>query len=233
MAWANIPLWQQQELQKLSAENMLSGVDPQILGAIDLAESHGIGGSVNSSGYGGYFGTSSSTDTQTGTSAFDAQAVSAAGTFARMLEQFNNDPLAAENAYQLGPNAGVDYYHYQGEGAQVFESLGLTTTQPSPSPFLVDPSQAATLTSQTNGTPSSTKIASLGPFDLTTPYGFISRAVLVLVGIFLLYLGAKELFNSDHGATDTVVIGTRNARQGAAKRAGKVKDAFTASEVAA
>lgn len=130
-AWANIPQWQIDELKKLQASNKLYGVIPQILAGIDLAESGGSGGAINSSGYGGYYGlgvgdtyfsgqpggpVTSNLLHGTDVSSFDVQTVIAAGEFARLLQSNSNDPYKAEKAYQGGST----------EGEQVFASLGIS-----------------------------------------------------------------------------------------------------------
>lgn len=229
MQYAPVPSWENTELQKLSAEGQLSGVPPQVLSAIDLAESSGQGGGVNGSGYGGFFGLGASTQYPTGRTSsamlagtdpnsFDQQAIIAAGEFASLLESHNMDPLAAERAYQGGGS----------EGTSIFQTYGIGGT---PIDASVNPNSAATLTGNSNGNTDSTVWGHVGPFQVSTPYGFLSRAVLMLVGVFLLYLGAKQL-TSDNGAVDTVTVGTRNAAATMKQNATKATEVGTAAAAA-
>lgn len=134
----DLPSWQIQQLNSLAESGQLSGVPPQVLALIAKAESGGQGGSINSSGYGGFFGLApnqnysgnSVTTSQlqgTDVNSFSAQAITAAGLFRSLLNQFGGNPVAAEYAYQNGPNAGPGGTT---EGASLFQQFGLTGTVP-------------------------------------------------------------------------------------------------------
>ena len=123
--WPPIPASQITQLQDLAASNQLSGVPPQVIAVIDLAESSGKGGSINSEGYGGYFGLganksypggTTSTEMLTGTSPqdFSSQAVIAASAFASYLSSAGGNPVKAEQIYQTGSAGGSP-----GEGAKL------------------------------------------------------------------------------------------------------------------
>ncbi len=131
-----IPGWQWAQLQLLSAQGELSGVPAEDMGAVAQAEEPAdqkVG--VNSEGYGGFFGTSAS-ETPGGratlysgsTAAFDAEARTASGIFASMLAQFRGNQVEAEQGYQLGGGAASTYASSPGEGARIFEDLGIGGT---------------------------------------------------------------------------------------------------------
>ena len=241
MAWAKIPAWQQSELEQLSASGQLSGVDPQILAAIDQAESSGQGGGLNSAGYGGWFGlapnraypggnmVSTATLTSTTPTAYAAQAQTAAAEFASLLKLEGGDPLRAESAYQQGPNAP---YTGSGEGVDVFRSLGIGGTQTG---YAVTPATGGTgatldsaTTSAGGGWPSG---------DLTLVPGFagwpgikigkstLTRAGLMIVGLILLIIGLHALTQGNAGAGPITVVrtGASNARRNASRSDGANK----------
>jgi len=137
--WPPIPAWEISSLQQLAAQNRLSGVPPQILAVIALAESGGEanGAGVNSSGYGGYFGLGTGTypggavtKTQLETNSpdsFAAQAVVAASAFAGMLQTAGGNPVQAEQVYQTGKSTGTP-----SSGARLMSQyVGGTTVDPS------------------------------------------------------------------------------------------------------
>lgn len=124
-------------LNSLAQKGQLSGVPPQVLASIVQAESSGKGGSINSAGYGGYFGLSPNTAygptklsvsnaTLTGTTpeSFAQQAIVAASEFASLLHNSNGNIYAAESAYQTGSySAGL-----QGEGVKVLQGNGIPSS---------------------------------------------------------------------------------------------------------
>jgi hypothetical protein len=211
--WGSLPGWEVTQLQELANSGSLDGVDPHILAAIDQAESSGSGGGINSEGYGGWFGLhvgnayptgsiNAATMSSTSQQAFDEQAQIAAGEFASLLESHNSDPYAAEQAYQGGGSEGTD----------IFASFGIPGSESgySVSP---DPVATATLTGNTSGTPASTTLFSTPVGNVTTPYGFLSRAVILIFGLLLAYLGIKELFESRHSPGQTVLLPTQQLGQ--------------------
>lgn len=149
---ATIPAWELEQLDALAAKGELSGVSPQILAAIDQAESSGAGGAINPEGYGGYFGLGvgskypaapqtpvpASLLEGTSTTAFDTQAILAASDYASLLAGFGGNVLEAEQGYQQGGGAAASYATNPGEGVKVFEALGLGGT--------AQPGQTATAT---------------------------------------------------------------------------------------
>jgi len=147
-ARGNLPAWEITSLDQLYSAGLLSGVTPDILAAIDLAESSGQGGSINSAGYGGWFGLGANSnygpgwqDTPallhgTNQTAFDVQAETAAHEFAKMLAAKGSGILQAESAYQTGPNAPYDPF---GEGVRVFQGLGIGGTATGYNPNVVGP----------------------------------------------------------------------------------------------
>lgn len=133
MATVPIPTWQVDTLNQLSSQGQLSGVNPNALAVMDLAESSGKGGGINSSGYGGFFGlgagstypggtVSSSLLSDPGQSSFAQQAKIAASEFASLLKGQGGNYIAAEQQYQTGSPSGI------GEGASLFQSYGIGGT---------------------------------------------------------------------------------------------------------
>lgn len=221
-----IPQWQVSELQSLQAQGKLSGVDWQYLAVIDQAESSGSGGGINSSGYGGWFGTGvgqvpPSVLASTSVQAFDEQAQVAAADYAALLQSHGGDPLAAEMAYQGGST----------EGAQLMQQDlgGLGTSMPT----LTGYNPTAGTPNAPGMQPGSGGFPLFGtPFgSVTLPSGIGSRIVIGLVALILLYVGVKELFNSSHDGVQTVVMPVREGTQHV-KNAGK-KSAEVAGAAAA
>lgn len=228
----NIPAWQWVELQSLAAENALSGIDPTILGAIDQAESSGQGGYTNSEGYGGFFGLGVNTQYpggfqvnsqvmgSTSPTAFDYQAETAASEFASLLASHGGNAYAAESAYQGGSS----------EGTSIFSSLNIpapqTGWQTSQSEAIL--AGSPTISGYTNPDGSTTLTSSSGP---TMPPNITIRAVLMIVGLILLFIAVKELFESGHSATQTVLLPGQNIYR-KTKSAGK-SAAKAGAEVAA
>ena len=108
---------QWQSLLHLSATGQLHGVPPAVIAAVQQAEAPALGSTwgINSEGYGGGFGVGAGTNAgqvasasdlydQEGTG-YDAQAIAAADVFSNQLISNNGNVLAAEFAYQNGPNA--------------------------------------------------------------------------------------------------------------------------------
>lgn len=136
-ALAALPGWQASVLQQLASQNKLYGVDPNVLGAIIMAESSGKGGAINSAGYGGFFGLSASSDYPGGKSsssllqgtdqaAFSTQAQLAASEFASLLKSTGGNVWLAETAYQQGGNsAAVKAGTPQGEGVDTMKKYGI------------------------------------------------------------------------------------------------------------
>jgi hypothetical protein len=117
-----MPSWMVADLNSLEQQNQLSGVPPVILGLIALEES-GLekrGPGVNTSGYGGYFGLSTSSVPSSvlltnSSASFMQQAPVAARIYATGLKLSGGNYIGAENYYQHGsiqgnriiPNAGA------------------------------------------------------------------------------------------------------------------------------
>lgn len=201
VAQVPIPSWQRQILTTLAGKGQLSGVNPTDLAAIDVAESSGQGGAINSAGYGGFFGLGSASTYPTGTTTpamlktggaagFAAQAPIAAGEYASLLKQVGGTTLAAETAYQQGLG-GLKAHGIQGEGVNVFRRYGLggTTTSASPS---------AGASSTTGTSAITTGFTWYEPW--TWQSGITSdleewavRGILIVFGAILIVLGLKAL----------------------------------------
>lgn len=246
---ANIPAWQANALNQLSQQGSLSGVNPAALAAIDVAESGGKGGGINSSGYGGYFGLGANrgygssgqsvTTSQlqgTTTAAFVAQAEAAAAAFRSYLDQANGNALRAETIYQNGPNTTGIY----GEGVSVFQSLGLgpnsglssgtvSGTGSSANPSTGSSSSSSTtLTATQAGQPGSVTVLSTPLGNVNVPSAVITRGLILLVGVFLVYSGIKELFGSSASPSQIVVKGASSAKNDTKKLGDKSIDAAAA-----
>jgi hypothetical protein len=109
---ANVSAQQWQILNSLAAHGKLSGVPPAILAGIETAEApagYDIGDTPNgnnSDNAGGFFGiTGNPTNNESTVAAYENQAQEAASIFATQLSRNNGNALAAEFAYQNGPNA--------------------------------------------------------------------------------------------------------------------------------
>ena len=173
MAQASVPQWQIDQLNKLSSQQALSGVDPSVLTGIDQAESSGQGGAINSSGYGGYFGLGGPESGGGGNypggqvtdamlkdpsaASFNQQAVISASSFASDLTASGGQIYPAEQSYQGGGT----------EGTNVFAQLGIPQTTQGPYPML----SGATGTSAPTGAQGSTGTGSvsLGTGSLALP----------------------------------------------------------------
>jgi hypothetical protein len=142
--WAEIPAEEIQILQQLAQEGGLSGVDPQIIAAIVQAESSGQGGSINSAGYGGFFGLGAGHNYPGGTSSsqllndpsmdsFSEQARIAASEFASLLQAAGGNPLTAEGYYQEGQGGYQPGTVTEGIGIMQQLGIGSSTTGYSPS----------------------------------------------------------------------------------------------------
>ena len=138
--WAPIPAWEQATLKQLSAQGKLSGVPPEYLAAIAQAESNGIGGGINSSNYGGFFGLAPNTAYPNGSltmaqllgtdkASFSAQAETAAAAYASYLKAANGNAYAAEMHYQGGRTQGVGVMQSYGLGPNI--NVASLTSPPS------------------------------------------------------------------------------------------------------
>lgn len=205
--WAPIPAQQQKWLKQLSNSGKLSGISPEYLAAIDWAESNGMGGGVNSSNYGGWFGLKANTQypsgsitpaqlTGTDKASFDAQAMTSAGLLASLIKANNGNVYAAEQQYQGGGSL---------QGVKVMQQYGLGP--------VVDPS---TLTAPPTVGPDGTSTApgslmgacNKGKCIIGTPFGVggclmdecqakaLVSGLLVLGGAFVMLVGVAVLATS-------------------------------------
>lgn len=187
-----IPAWQKAQLQQLSAQGALSGVNPLYIGLISGAESGwGNPGPYNSSGYGGYFGTTqaeSGVSQPTSPATYDAQAIAAARIFAAGLQAGGGNPVAAENYYQTGSVGNSS------NGASLFAQFlgGGTVVHPSNS------SSGSSGSGNTSFTPSGT--ASLGPINLQ-PIVDAGFSGAIIIGAVVLVLAAALLMTRSGGQT--------------------------------
>jgi hypothetical protein len=187
-----IPAWQKAQLQQLSAEGALSGVNPLYIGLISGAESGwGNPGPYNSSGYGGYFGTTqaeSGVTQPTSPATYDAQAIAAARIFAAGLRASGGNAIGAENYYQTGSvgsssNGAALFAEFLGGGKVVQPSSG---------------SSSSSNSGKTSFTPSGT--ASLGPINLQ-PIVDAGFSGAIIIGAVVLVLAAALLLTRSGGQT--------------------------------
>lgn len=188
-----IPAWQKAQLQQLSAQGALSGVNPLYLGLISGAESGwGNPGPYNSSGYGGYFGTTqaeSGVSQPTSPSTYGAQAIAAARIFAAGLRAGGGNPVAAENYYQTGSvgnssNGASLFAQFLGGGKVVKPSSG--------------GGSGSSKSGSSSFTPSGT--ASLGPINLQ-PVVDAGFSGAIIIGAVVLVLAAALLMTRSGGQT--------------------------------
>jgi hypothetical protein len=143
--FSQLPSWENTELNSLYSQGLLSGVQPGLIGGIDVAESSGSGGSINPEGYGGWFGLGANSsytgptgtpyqDTpwlleQTTPQAFAQQAETAAGEYGSLLKEYGGNVYEAEQAYQQGGGNAASYATSPGEGDTIFRQLGIPGTE--------------------------------------------------------------------------------------------------------
>lgn len=120
------PAWEQQELNKLSSQGLLSGINPLVLAGIAGNESgyENAGAGINSEGYGGFYGLGSHSTysyggqsftespsilSDPGVSSFDQQSEAAAAEVASLLASNNGNLQAALAQYTGGGPTNGDY----------------------------------------------------------------------------------------------------------------------------
>lgn len=180
-ALSAIPQWEADQLVNLASAGKLGGLDPNILAAIDVAESSGTGGSINSEGYGGYYGlgansqypgghTSPAMLSGTDANSFDSQSIIAASEFNSLLNQSKGNTAQAEYWYQNGGGAGPVGSGGTMEGVNTFVRLGV--------PGVETPSGAtATLASAPGGSSSVTTASGTFAAFLQQLDGFFNPTV--------------------------------------------------------
>ena len=186
-----IPAWQKAQLQQLSNQGQLNNVNPLYIGLISGAESTwGNPGNYNSSGFGGYFGTTqaeSGVANPTNPSTYGQQAMAASAVYAAGLRASNGNPIAAENYYQTGSIGSSSH------GASLFAQYlgGGTVATPA------QPTSAQASGSSPSGfSPSGT--ASLGPINLQ-PIVDAGLSGALVIGAVVLVLAAALLFTKGSG----------------------------------
>ncbi len=186
----DIPAWEWTDLQTLSQDGDLSGINPVVLGSIDQAESSGSGGGINPEGFGGWFGLSESGTYPGGqvtpqllqgtdATSFEQQAEIAASAYNSYLTEAGGNPIAAEEIYQTGAAGGPT------EGSQILQSNlgtasaggGATTTSATTTGLNANPFDLFGITSSATGGIES----------------FIVDSLLVLAGLGIIVLGVYRL----------------------------------------
>ena len=204
MTTPTIPSWEWQDLQDLSQQGDLSGINPIVIGSIDQAESSGNGGGINPEGYGGFFGLSESgtypggqvtPQLLQGTDAdsFEQQAEIAASAYASYLNQAGGNPIAAQEIYQTGAADGPT------EGSNIL-ATNLGTASPS----------GGATASTTSATTTS---LNANPFDLfgipSTAAGSVetwaTEALLVAAGLGIIVLGVYKLASPALGQAKSAI----------------------------
>lgn len=118
-----IPAWELSDLDTLSSEGDLSGVNPDILAVMDQSESSGEGGGVAGNGDGGWYGLQSAATytapngtafkttpaliSGTTTQDFDEQSEIAAAEIAHLIDEYGGNVTEAEEKYQGGSTEGA------------------------------------------------------------------------------------------------------------------------------
>lgn len=209
------PTWQTADLTSLASAGKLGGLNPDILGAIAQEESgfENAGAGVNSSGYGGYFGLSTSqvsTSTLETNSAasFEDQAQVAAADFNRYLDETGGNVGQAESIFQTGSPTGET-----GGGVPlVLAAVGGPTTGVGSPATAQDDSITGAIggaIGSSAGTAVSTGVENL--FGINGGSGLATRILLVVVALILLAVGVSKLLDRSASPTDTIVEGGQNA----------------------
>lgn len=219
------PTWQTSDLASLSSSGLLSGVNPDILGAIAQEESgfENNGAGVNSSGYGGYFGLSTSqvptstleTNSQT---SFEQQAEIAAADFNSYLDETGGNVASAESIYQTGKTGETG----GGVPLVVAANGGPTTSYGSPALLTSDitggPSNQDSILGSIGGAVGSAAGGTVASgvedlFGINGGSGLATRILLAIVGLILLAVGVSKLLDRGASPTDVIVEGGQNAAQ--------------------
>jgi hypothetical protein len=189
--WPPLPSWEIASLQDAATNGQLSGVPPQLIAVIASAESSGKGGSINSKGYGGFFGlgvnktypggmTTTAMLQGTDPQSFAEQAQIAASAFASYLQTTGGNPVTAEQIYQTGSASGAP-----GEGAKLMAQYSGGSTVP-----LSSLTAAPATTSSTTCTPVIGEGGVLGVGAVTL---LNSCQAQEIVGALLMIVGAGAL----------------------------------------
>jgi hypothetical protein len=198
--WPPIPAWEQSDLETLSSEGELSGVNPEAIAVIDSAESSGEGGGINSAGYGGFFGlganktypageSTSAMLSDPGEASFEDQAVIAASAFDSYLKEAGGNPVTAEEIYQSGRASGPTegstlMAQYLGGspgaagGGAISAGATLTSINPNPLDLFGIPQ---TIT----GDAAAAVWSEVGPF--------LVKAILVIAGLTVMVIGISRI----------------------------------------
>ncbi len=201
---AGIPSWEVQDLNTLSSEGALNGVNPNDLVGIQFAE-EGYGGNSygaarSSTGAGGFFGlyaTNYSYGGQnfpitpgelSGTNSTDymLQAQAASASFAQQLQNAHGNVLLAEHYYQAGPNSGTNLNQTSGPGR--FKELGLGGNQSLGSSSST-PVSSSGATSNSQGGAAQPIFGVLGGPSVGAVGIFFLAVLVLLIGGFLLVAG--------------------------------------------
>jgi hypothetical protein len=199
-SWPSLPSWQQSELEQLGASGQLSGVNPLVLGVIDVEESAGQGGGINPQNYGGFFGLGRDKTYPGGTAtgamlsdpsqaSFAQQAQIAASAFASYLGVAGGDPIKAEEIYQSGaasgPTAGSNLLQQYLGGASATSGASGAQGATGTTASLLDPSTWFS---------GATK-------DFTN---WATKAMFIVLGLGLGALGVWKLANPGKSASSSV-----------------------------
>lgn len=208
------PGWQQQELNSLSAQGLLSGVNPLVLSGIGQNESgfEAAGAGINSSGYGGYyglgqnstygFGGKSFTETpalllSNSQGSFDQQSEAAAAEVASLMASSGGSLQAALAKYTGGgPNNG-DYTLVMGDlaGAAPLSGGASTVTGgagAAPSGGGTAPANATTTAIGGSLNPANWPNELIGAIK-----PWVARILLIIVALILLKVGMDKLLDTD------------------------------------
>lgn len=224
------PAWQQQELDRLSAAGLLSGINPLVLSGIGQNESgwEVAGPGINSSGYGGFyglgqnssysFGSSSFTESpgilmDPGVSSFDQQSEAAAAEVAHLMQGSGSLQGALAEYTGGGPTNG-DYtlavQYLAGESPTLSGA-----SYPVTGGGGAAPAGGATPTATTAAFGGSLNPANWPGELINAIKPWTARIILVIVALLLLKVGLDHLMDTDN--TPAGIIASSVPSGGASK----------------
>lgn len=218
---SGMPAWQQQELNRLSQQGLLSGINPLVLAGIGANESgwEVQGSGINSSGYGGFyglgqnstysFGGQSFTETPSllmdpGVQSFDQQSEAAAAEVASLM-QSSGSLQNALAAYTGGGPTNGDY-------VLATQYLGGESPTLSGTSYPLTGGGGAAPAGGSGGTTATTAAfgGSLNPANwpgevVNALKPWVARILLVIVALILLKVGLDHLMDTDKTPAGIIV----------------------------
>lgn len=216
------PAWQQQQLNQLSAQGLLSGVNPLVLSGIEQNESgfENAGAGINSSGYGGYYGLGENSTYGFGGHSFtESPALLDSNSQAAYIQQ--SEAAAAEVASLLQSQGSLQsaLAKYTGGGPTNGDYTLAVQDLGGASPTLSGTSYPVTGgggSAPAGGSvqPATATTTALGgslnpanwPGEVVSTFGpYVARALLIIVALILLKVGFDKLLDTGSSPGNIVV----------------------------